>query len=61
LGKLPGVRPIPEQPGTFLVDRRVARWKARQVFHLLGYRRRDHSRSHLVMEKRPEPDVNGRD
>lgn len=55
LSLLPGVRKVAGRPGTFLVNRRVARWVARQVFHLLGYRRRDHSPTHLVMEKRPEP------
>jgi len=57
LGILPGVSQFAGQPGTFLVNRRVARWVARQVFHLLGYRRRDHSPTHLVMEKRPEPEL----
>lgn len=52
---LPGVTPIPDRATTYLVNRRVARFGARQIFHLLGYRRRDHSRTHLVMEKRPEP------
>jgi len=56
---LPGVRAVPGAPGTFLVNRRIARFVARQVFHLLGYRRRDHSPTHLVMEKRPEPTLNG--
>ena len=55
---LPGVSKIAGRPGSFLVNRRVARFVARQVFHLLGYRRRDHSPTHLVMEKRPEPLLN---
>lgn len=59
LSALPGVRQMPEKPGFYLVNRRVARFVARQIFHLLGYRRRDHSATHLVMEKRPEPDING--
>ena len=59
LGVLPGVRRVSGPTNTFLVNRRVARWVARQVFHLLGYRRRDHSPTHLVMEKRPEPVLNG--
>lgn len=56
---LPGVRPHPENPGTYIVNRRIARWGPRRLFHLLGYRRRDYSPSHLVMEKRPEPLVRG--
>lgn len=37
---LPGVRRHPERDDSFLVDRRVARFLAPQVFHLLGFRRR---------------------
>jgi hypothetical protein len=59
LSVLPGVRQVPDRAGTYLVDRRVARFVARQVFHLLGFRRRDYSATHLVMEKRPEPEING--
>jgi len=55
LGRLPGIHAVPEQPGTFLVNRKVARLVARQIFHLLGYRRREHSKTHLVMQRRPEP------
>ncbi|MFK7959426.1 MAG: succinylglutamate desuccinylase/aspartoacylase family protein [Phycisphaerales bacterium] len=35
---LPGVRRHPTRPHTLEVDRRVARWLAVDVFHLLGYR-----------------------
>ncbi|MCZ6725896.1 MAG: succinylglutamate desuccinylase/aspartoacylase family protein [Acidobacteria bacterium] len=59
LSALPGVRQMPQEPGTYLVNRRAARFVARQIFHLLGYRRRDYSATHLVMEKRPEPEING--
>lgn len=61
LGMLPGVSKVAGRPGTYLVNRRIARWVARQVFHLLGYRRRDHSPTHLVMEKRPEPQIDNHD
>ena len=37
---LPGVRRHPDQEGAFIIDRRIARWEALQVFHLLGFRRR---------------------
>ncbi len=57
LTRLPGIRAVEEKPGTLLVNRRVARWLALQLFHLLGYRRREHSRSHLVMERRVEPEL----
>lgn len=36
---LPGVRHHPERPDTLVVDRRVARWLAMDVLHLLGYRK----------------------
>ncbi len=36
---LPGVRPHPARPGTYAVNRRVARWYALEIFHLLGYRK----------------------
>jgi len=40
LGLLPGVDRHPQLAGSYLVDRTVARWGARQIFHLLGFRRR---------------------
>lgn len=36
---LPGVRPHPTDRRRFLVDTRVARWAALEIFHLLGFRR----------------------
>lgn len=51
---LPGVKRIPEQPGAFLVNKRVARILALELFHLLGFRRREHSDRFLVMERRDE-------
>lgn len=59
LALLPGIKPLPDRAATYIVNRRIARFGARQLFHLLGYRRRDHSRTHLVMEKRPEPIPHG--
>lgn len=35
---LPGVRRHPSRPHTLSVNRRVARWLAIDIFHLLGYR-----------------------
>lgn len=35
---LPGVRRVPDRPGTVVVDRRVARWGALGAMRLLGYR-----------------------
>ena len=40
LTKLPGVSSCPDQPDTLIVDRSTARFLATQIFHLLGYRRK---------------------
>ncbi len=55
LGRLPGIRAVDAESVSFLVDRRVARWLALELFHLLGFRRREHSSTHLLMERRIEP------
>jgi len=53
LSLLPGVRRHPELPGSFLVDRRVARLAALDLFHLLGFRRRGPATGrYLVMTRR---------
>ncbi len=49
---LPGVRRHPELEGAFIVDRRIARWEALQLFHLLGFRRRGAAERYLVMARR---------
>ena len=55
LSVLPGVRRHPELSGSFLVDRRVARWAALELFHLLGFRRRGPAgERYLVMTRRLE-------
>ena len=36
----PGVKRHPETAGSYIVDRRLARWWALELFHLLGYQRR---------------------
>jgi succinylglutamate desuccinylase len=51
---LPGVRRHPELPGSFIVDRRYARWLARQMFHLLGFRRVGRQGRTLVMSRRKD-------
>jgi succinylglutamate desuccinylase len=51
---LPGVRRHPDQPGAFIIDRRIARWEALQFFHLLGFRRRGEAERHLVMARRKQ-------
>ena len=49
---LPGVRRHPELPGHFVVDTRYARWGARQLFHLLGFKRLGKPTRFLVMARR---------
>jgi succinylglutamate desuccinylase len=49
---LPGVGRHPEHDGAFIVDRRIARWEALQIFHLLGFRRRGAAGRYLVMARR---------
>ncbi len=49
---LPGVRRHPEHAGAFIVDQRIARWEALQLFHLMGFRRRAAADRHLVMARR---------
>ncbi len=36
---LPGVRKDPTQPGLYRVNRRIARWFAMEILHLLGFRK----------------------
>lgn len=49
---LPGIREVPARSGVFMVDRRVARWLALEIFHLLGFRRLEATPSHLIMARR---------
>jgi succinylglutamate desuccinylase len=51
---LPGVRRHPERPGEFIIDRRIARWEALRLFHLLGFRRRGAVERYLVMARRQQ-------
>ena len=52
---LPGVRRHPERPGAFVVDRRVARWYALEIFHLLGFRRHGGPGRELAVSRRADP------
>jgi len=49
---LPGVRKHPERAATLVVDTKVARWFAPEVFHLLGYRKRRSEEGRLVVSRR---------
>jgi len=59
LGRLapwfPGVHVHADDANTLVVDRRVARWFAVQVFHLLGYRKKRDGGDHLLFSRRVEP------
>lgn len=50
---LPGVRRVPGDPDAVTIDRRVARFFARQLFHLLGFRKIEEAGPRLVMRRRP--------
>lgn len=56
LPALPGVHRDPDRPDHFIVDPRVARVRATDVFHLFGYRRARSHGEHLVFSRR-RPDL----
>lgn len=49
---LPGVGIDPSMPDAIVVDKRVARWGAVQLFHLLGFRKEEDIGARLVMRRR---------
>lgn len=49
---LPGVHGVPNDPHAVAVDRRVARFYAKQFFHLLGFRKVEEDGPRLVMRRR---------
>jgi len=51
---LPGISRDPDRPHTLRIDRRVARFYALQIFHLLGYRRRRIEDGTLLVTRRRE-------
>jgi predicted deacylase len=52
VGWLPGVRRNPRRPDAVLIDRRLARWYAVELFHLLGYRIQEEHGVRVVMRRR---------
>lgn len=52
--RLPGVRRHAEQPDTLVVDLRIARFLARKLFHLLGYRVLAPEPGRLEVRRRPD-------
>ena len=55
---LPGVNRDPKESYTLVVNRKVARFLATEIFHLLGYRSKQHGPEELRFSKR-EYDVRG--
>jgi succinylglutamate desuccinylase len=53
---LPGVRRAGDGPDSFIVDRRVARWFALEILHLLGFRRHGVHGDDLLVSRRPNDD-----
>ena len=49
---LPGVKWESSKHDALMVDRKIARFFAKQFFHLLGYRSRRVNRAHLIMKNR---------
>jgi succinylglutamate desuccinylase len=50
---LPGVRRHATQIDTYRINRRVARWFALEIFHLLGFRRHGEDAEGLTVSRRP--------
>ncbi len=49
---LPGVQRVPGTDDEVVVDKRIARFYAKQLFHLLGFRQMEDAGSRLVMRRR---------
>jgi len=52
LPALPGVHRSPDKPGTLVVNPRIARWFVLELFHLLGFRRRQSREGKLIVSRR---------
>ncbi len=50
---LPGVKRSGDNPDEVVVNKRIARFFARQLFHLLGFRQMEDAGDRLVMRRRP--------
>jgi succinylglutamate desuccinylase len=49
---LPGVGRHPTRPGSLVANKRVARWYALEILHLLGYRKKTEEEGRLVVDRR---------
>lgn len=54
---LPGVKKDQQEPGTYLINTRVARFLPLQIFHLLGFRKRRWRGDKLVVSRRAHDTV----
>lgn len=54
LARLPGVSWASAKKEALMVDRRVARYFAKSVFHLLGFRAREQDKAHFIVRSREE-------
>lgn len=52
---LPGVRRSASDPATLIVDRRVARWRVADIFHLLGFRKVREAGLQVTFSRRSHP------
>ncbi len=50
---LPGIHRDPRRPDVLVVNRRVARWYALELFHLLGYRKQWDEGERVAVTRRP--------
>jgi len=55
----PGVRRNSDEPGTFLADPKIARWRTTDLFHLFGFRRACSRTDGLLVYSRRRPDRAG--
>jgi len=51
---LPGIRRVDEDGEIYRVDRRVARWYALELLHLLGFRRQQSHEKHIIVRRRDD-------
>lgn len=52
LAWLPGISMDPNQPETLVVNKRIARFFTREIFHLLGYRRKKEKAGFMLFSRR---------
>lgn len=53
---LPGVRKDQSTPNTFIIDRKIALFYSLQIFHLMGYRKKEVKKGRLFVSRLPYDD-----